>query len=288
MVSEFSLKMIKKKWFNLIWTNLRYLILGVFLIVFVPLAMFYYYKFIRGYENVFTTSDVLGFYGAILSAAITVFIAIFTIQFIKKQIKRQAYVEREKEKWNGIEVRVADILTKINPLNLLLITVSDDISDITKTMGNINKYGLDCRIAGDCLTAYVSRDQDWPKIKELVDLMHSESEKFYEASVNLCNQYQKIAILKTRDMALDLLRKERENPGILSKDAIFQYTILVQQAEGLTSDSILIEIGDAKGKLTNLYEKEYRELLNLKGATFRLIMDEIDNRSMNILDDSDL
>ena len=288
MVSELSLKIIKKKWFNLIWSNLGYLILGVFLIVFVPLAMFYYYKFIRGYENVFTPSDILGFYGAILSAAITVFIAIFTIQFTKKQIKRQAYVEREKEKWNGIEERVADILTKINPLNLLLITVSDDISEFTKTMGNINKYGLDCRIAGDCLTAYVSIDQDWPKIKELVDLMHSDAEKFYEASVNLCNQYHKIAILKTRDMALDLLRKERENPRILNTETIFQYTIVVQQAEGLTSDSILIEIGNAKGKLTNLYEKEYRELLNLKGATFRLIMDEIDNRSMNLLDDSDL
>lgn len=72
-----------------------------------------------------------------------------------------------------------------------------NISDIAKTTGNINKYGLECRIAGDCLIAYVSHDQDWPKIKELVDSIHIDAEKFYEAYVILFNQYQKLATLRT-------------------------------------------------------------------------------------------
>lgn len=82
---------------------------------------------------------------------------------------------------------------------------------------------------------------------------------------------------------MELLRKEQENPGVLSRDEIFNYNVIMQQSEGLSRDSILIEIGTTKINLTNLYEKEFRELLSLKGSTFKFVMDEIDKCSMNIL-----
>lgn len=249
----------------------------------VALSCLYSYKLLD--INIFTPSDLLNYYGNVLGGCLTLGISVLTILFTKKQIIRQAYVDREKDKWIKVESKIAEVITKINPLNLLLLTVTDDVSDIVKTMGYINKYALDCRIATDVLTAYVNAEEDYTKIKNLVDRIRSSSDLFYTAANDLGNEYQKIGMFKTRAMAIDLLQKETAHPGILKSEELDSYYNILKQTEGLTHEAILHDIGSAKSKLTKLYENEYRSLLELKGTTFKIIMDEIDNKSFEILDE---
>lgn len=252
----------------------------LFLLIVVPVGI--NYIFVNGI--IFKATDILGFYGSVLSSGIAALISYWTIQFTKKQIKRQAYVEREKDKWNKIEEKIAEVLTKINPLNIVLITMMEDLSDYTETMDRINKYSLDCKIAADCLTPYLSREEDFPKIKELIDTIHADGELFYQASEDLGNQYQKISILKAGEMAADLLKNEKRYPGILSPESVFRNTIIAQEAEGLTREAILSDISRAKIRLKELYENEYRSLLGLKGSQFKVVMDDLENKSFKILD----
>lgn len=262
------------------------LVIGVIVLVFgVPFLIDLLFRSPYKELTVFKASEILSYYGSILGAGIALIISVLTIQFTRKQIKRQAYVDREKEKWTKIENIFADIITRINPLNLMLITVSKDMNDIKRTADAIDRYRLDCKISTDVLISYLNRDEDYPKVKDLAESIMSAGELFNNASQELCEEYLKLGSLRRREMALEMLRSEVVNPGILEHDKVVQYQNIIQQTEGLTDDLILSNIGNTKMKLTRLYENEYRNLFNIKGITFKRIRDEIEKNSFEILDD---
>lgn len=81
--------------------------------------------------------DVLGYYGTILSAVVTITGLAITIWFTKKQIQRESYLEIEGDKWAKTEMVVADILNEINPMSTLKQVMDTGFTDPSKAISSL-------------------------------------------------------------------------------------------------------------------------------------------------------
>ena len=145
------------------------IILFAFLIVGIPVIINECYKANRGYLTVWSGSDVLGYYGSILGSAIAAITLVVTIVFTKKQIQRESYLKSEEEKWAKIENVFSDMLVKINPINTLLKTMDNGLTDPTKAINILQKYQMDCKIAGEQLNSHLNI-KDFQKVESLIKL----------------------------------------------------------------------------------------------------------------------
>lgn len=91
---------------------------ALFLIAGVPIIINELYKR-PGYVTMWSAADMLGYYGTILGAVATIGALAGTIWFTKKQVQRESYLHREKERWNQIESMFSYILDIINPLKVV-------------------------------------------------------------------------------------------------------------------------------------------------------------------------
>ena len=114
----------KSEWKQKIQTLLKkctipFVIVGaLFLIVGVPIIINELYKR-PGYVTMWSAADILGYYGTILGTVATIGALAGTIWFTKKQVQRESYLHREKERWNQIESMFSYILDIINPLKVV-------------------------------------------------------------------------------------------------------------------------------------------------------------------------
>lgn len=113
-----------------LWWKWGFVALGLLAaIVGIPIGINECYKANTGYTTVWDGSDVLGYYGALLSAVIGATAAALTlaatISFNRKQIQRDTYVKNGKEKWGRIETVIANALDLINPQRVLLVSAEN-------------------------------------------------------------------------------------------------------------------------------------------------------------------
>ena len=96
------------------------IILGILVIsaflVGIPIVINECYKTNCGYSIAWDASAMLGYYGTILGAIITVVTLVATITFTKKQIQRESFLKNESEKWSKLKSIFLDILSNINPI----------------------------------------------------------------------------------------------------------------------------------------------------------------------------
>lgn len=103
------------------------IVLTMLVLIFgVPIVINECYKANCGYSTAWDASAMLGYYGVILGAIITVLTLIATITFTKKQIQRESFLKTESEKWSKLKSIFLDILSNINPMVTL-----KDVMDIT-------------------------------------------------------------------------------------------------------------------------------------------------------------
>lgn len=71
--------------------------------------------------TMWSSSDVLAYYGTILGAAATIGALVGTIGFTQKQIQRENYLRAEQEKWSRIDNSISEIINLLNPMTLIII-----------------------------------------------------------------------------------------------------------------------------------------------------------------------
>ena len=116
-------------------------LLGLFLLVGIPVIINTCYNSKKVLIRTrLDAADVLNYYGTVLGAAVTVGALIITILFTKKQIERDAYLERQREKWNKTQQIIMDAIDKNNPMRLFSVTIRLGDGDINRCVHQIQGY----------------------------------------------------------------------------------------------------------------------------------------------------
>ena len=258
------------------------IMIAVFLIIGIPVIINECYKMNCGYTTVWDGADVLGYYGTILGSAIAVITLAATIVFTKKQIQRDSYLRTETEKLSKLEHIFLEILDSINPIEALKNVMDNGFTDPTKAINILQKYQLNCKIACDRLNAHLNMS-DYPKFREIIEFIAKISEEFVSISQGEIEQYSDLRLWTHRETAATILHNEEIKPGSFSsKEVEFSKDILEK-----TSAMDYTDIEKAVAKLNldfiETYEKKFRRLLQLTGATFDEINTEVQQRADDIL-----
>ena len=88
-------------------------------VVVIPIAINESYKHGVVYVTKWDATDVLSFYGTLLGAATTAITLIGTIQFTRKQIQRNQFLEDNRRKWEKVESIITQALIDVSPLKIL-------------------------------------------------------------------------------------------------------------------------------------------------------------------------
>lgn len=88
-------------------------------VVVIPIAINESYKHGVVYVTKWDAADVLSFYGTLLGAATTAITLIGTIQFTRKQIQRNQFLEDNRRKWEKVESIITQALIDVSPLKIL-------------------------------------------------------------------------------------------------------------------------------------------------------------------------
>lgn len=258
------------------------IIIATFLIVGVPIIINECYKANCGYITVWCGADVLGYYGAILGSTIAVATLAITIVFTKKQIQRDAFLKNETEKWDKLKKIFLQMLSDINPMRVLKDVMDNGVADPNKAINLLQRYQLDCKMATDVLNAHLNII-DYPKFKGLVDNIYTTAQKFDSISQKEINQYLNLQFLKHKDNAYMLLKTEKEHPGFLSQDDIAFNKEIIDKCQSINYENINQNIAQINAELIQLYEDNYKALLQLTGTTFEMISVETQKHADNIL-----
>lgn len=269
----------KKLWVK--WFLIGALV-AIALIVGIPLIINESYKANSGYMTMWSAADVLSYYGTILGALVAITTIIVTIGFTRKQIRRESFLKNETEKWSKIEEIIATALDAINPIRPLTETMDTGMTNPTAAIATFQKYQLKGKISTDQLIAFLS-GADYPKVKTLLDCIHSATEEFSQISGKEISAYTRLRDYTSRNVAEDTLKMETEYPHAFSEDTLSFCRSILEGTDGITFDSINEDIASSNKEMISAYETTYKNLLQLKGQTFEAIAKEMQKKADQIL-----
>lgn len=258
------------------------IILFAFLIVGIPVIINECYKANRGYLTVWSGADVLGYYGSILGSAIAAITLVVTIVFTKKQIQRESYLKSEDEKWSKLESVFLKILDSINPISALKNVMDNGFTDPSKAINILQKYQMNCITACDQLNAHLNVS-DYPKFKKLIDDIAEISGELIKISEEEFQQYSDLRFWNHKDNAIQMLEIEKEHPGSFPQDNIEFSKSILKITSSIQYTNIEEQIAKLNSDFVNVYETKFKALLQLTGATFEKINDEIQQNADSIL-----
>lgn len=227
-------------------------------------------------------ADLLGYYGSILGSSIAAITLVVTIVFTKKQIQRESYLKSEDEKWSKLESVFLKILDSINPISTLKNVMDNGFTDPSKAINILQKYQMNCRTACDQLNAHLNVS-DYPKYKELIDNIAEISEELVKISEEEINQYSDLRFWNHKDNAIQMLEIEKEHPGSFPQDNIKFSKSILKKTSSIQYTNIEEQIAKLNSDFVNVYETKFKALLQLTGATFEKINDEIQQNADSIL-----
>lgn len=259
------------------------LVISVFLVG-IPIVINECYKANCGYSTAWDASAMLGYYGTILGAIITVVTLVATITFTKKQIQRESFLKNESEKWSKLKSIFLDILSNINPMGTLKEVMDNGFIDPTKAIHILQRYQMNCKTSTDLLNAYLNMN-DYPKVKHLIDGIAEMAEEFVDISSGEIEQYSDFRILQNKDSAYQMVEIEKARPGSFSKENLATNQEIIEKLKNISSENINSQIAHFNSEFIRVYETKYWELLRDIGSTFEKLesasMQEAD-RLLNI------
>ena len=264
------------------------IILGILVIsaflVGIPIVINECYKANCGYSTAWDASAMLGYYGTILGAIITVVTLVTTITFTKKQIQRESFLKNESEKWSKLKSIFLDILSNINPMVTLKEVMDNGFIDPTKAIHILQRYQMNCKTSTDLLNAYLNMN-DYPKVRHLIDGIAEMAEEFVDISSGEIEQYSDFRILQNKDSAYQMVEIEKARLGSFSKENLATNQEVIEKLKTISSEKINSQIAHFNSEFIRVYETKYRELLRDIGSTFEKLesasMQEAD-RLLNI------
>ena len=245
------------------------LVISVFLVG-IPIVINECYKANCGYSTAWDASAMLGYYGTILGAIITVVTLVATITFTKKQIQRESFLKNESEKWAKLKSIFLDILSNINPMGTLKEVMDNGFIDPTKAIHILQRYQMNCKTSTDLLNAYLNMN-DYPKVKHLIDGIAEMAEEFVDISSGEIEQYSDFRILQNKDSAYQMVEIEKARPGSFSKENLATNQEIIEKLKNISSENINSQIAFYNSEFIRVYETKYRALLQSIGSTFETL-----------------
>ena len=245
------------------------LVISVFLVG-IPIVINECYKANCGYSTAWDASAMLGYYGTILGAIITVVTLVATITFTKKQIQRESFLQNESEKWSKLKSIFLDILSNINPMGTLKEVMDNGFIDPTKAIHILQRYQMNCKTSTDLLNAYLNMN-DYPKVKHLIDGIAEMAEEFVDISSGEIEQYSDFGILQNKDSAYQMVEIEKARPGSFSTENLATNQEIIEKLKNISSENINSQIAFYNSEFIRVYETKYRALLQSIGSTFETL-----------------
>ena len=245
------------------------LVISVFLVG-IPIVINECYKANCGYSTAWDASAMLGYYGTILGAIITVVTLVATITFTKKQIQRESFLKNESEKWSKLKSIFLDKLSNINPMGTLKEVMDNGFIDPTKAIHILQRYQMNCKTSTDLLNAYLNMN-DYPKVKHLIDGIAEMAEEFVDISSGEIEQYSDFRILQNKDSAYQMVEIEKARPGSFSKENLATNQEIIEKLKNISSENINSQIAFYNSEFIRGYETKYRALLQSIGSTFETL-----------------
>ena len=245
------------------------LVISVFLVG-IPIVINECYKANCGYSTAWDASAMLGYYGTILGAIITVVTLVATITFTKKKIQRERFLKNESEKWSKLKSIFLDILSNINPMGTLKEVMDNGFIDPTKAIHILQRYQMNCKTSTDLLNAYLNMN-DYPKVKHLIDGIAEMAEEFVDISSGEIEQYSDFRILQNKDSAYQMVEIEKARPGSFSKENLATNQEIIEKLKNISSENINSQIAFYNSEFIRVYETKYRALLQSIGSTFETL-----------------
>ena len=245
------------------------LVISVFLVG-IPIVINECYKANCGYSTAWDASAMLGYYGTILGAIITVVTLVATITFTKKQIQRESFLKNESEKWSKLKSIFLDILSNINPMVTLKEVMDNGFIDPTKAIHILQRYQMNCKTSTDLLNAYLNMN-DYPKVRHLIDGIAEMAEEFVDISSGEIEQYSDFRILQNKDSAYQMVEIEKARPGSFSKENLATNQEIIEKLKNISSENINSQIAFYNSEFIRVYETKYRALLQSIGSTFETL-----------------
>ena len=250
------------------------IILGILVIsaflVGIPIVINECYKANCGYSTEWDAAAMLGYYGTVLGAIITVVTLVATITFTKKQIQRESFLKNESEKWSKLKSIFLDILSNINPMGTLKEVMDNGFIDPTKAIHILQRYQMNCKTSTDLLNAYLNMN-DYPKVKHLIDGIAEMAEEFVDISSGEIEQYSDFRILQNKDSAYQMVEIEKARPGSFSKENLATNQEIIKKLKNISSENINSQIAFYNSEFIRMYETKYRALLQSIGSTFETL-----------------
>ena len=213
---------------------------------------------------------MLGYYGTILGAIITVVTLVATVTFTKKQIQRESFLKNESEKWSKLKSIFLDILSNINPMGTLKEVMDNGFIDPTKAIHILQRYQMNCKTSTDLLNAYLNMN-DYPKVKHLIDGIAEMAEEFVDISSGEIEQYSDFRILQNKDSAYQMVEIEKARPGSFSKGNLATNQEIIEKLKNISNENINSQIAFYNSEFIRVYETKYRALLQSIGSTFETL-----------------
>ena len=247
------------------------IVLTMLVLIFgVPIVINECYKANCGYSTAWDASAMLGYYGVILGAIITVLTLIATITFTKKQIQRESFLKTESEKWSKLKSIFLDILSNINPMVTLKDVMDNGFIDPTKAIHILQRYQMNCKTSTDLLNAYLNMN-DYPAVKHLIDGIAEMAEEFVVISAGEIEQYSDFRILQNKDSAYQMVEIEKAHPGSFSKENLATNQEIIEKLKIISNENINSQVAYFNSEFIRVYETKYRSLLQSIGSTFEIL-----------------
>lgn len=254
--------MSRKKWILVI-------ILTILLFsIAIPIAINESYKHGVIYVTKWDASDVLTYYGTLLVTTTTVVTLVGTIQFTRKQIQHDQFLEKNRTKWEKVESIITQALVDISPLKS---ACEIDISNINIDMNadksyplfivnytiilRLQLYATTAKTSLDMISCYIS-PVEHEQIADYVKELHNAINQFCAIEYELEKQYMNMQMF-----------------GMMNNGKI-------------PNDLLLIctnQINEIQKKIPIAHDETYQRLLNMKREVFNRIYTELEVKANQIL-----
>ena len=246
---------------------------ALFLIVGVPIIINELYKR-PGYVTMWSAADMLGYYGILLGAFVGIGTLVITIEFTRHQIQRESYLQTKKDKWRNIRSVFSEGIDNINPLRPLL-EISEKQFDLLWTMEQLQKYIYACESVIDKLNMHLNAEEDYPKVKRLIEIIIDNSIHYKNLTKKLYAEYvEQVKDNKTIELLKNL---EDLNSGYLNgkmDDILLEIKKDVCE-RAMHSGEYIFSFAEYRKELLHEYETSYQDILRSVGLTFDMIEKDI-------------
>lgn len=224
------------------------------LIVGIPLIINGCYKK-GGYITMWDAADVLAYYGTLLGSAVAVGVLALTIIFTRKQIERERFLERNREKWGKVEEVITKALIDISPLKMrTMVEMDSQVAMLYAQITSLQSYALTAMTSLDMVKCYCNaNDKKW--IGTLIEEIDWATIEFCKIERELETEYT-----------------------ALQKTAMTQGRIPQSEMQ-----AHIAREREIASQIAPVHASTYQKLLELKRETFTKIYTEIDEQANELL-----